>query len=92
MKPAVILAAALLLVVGVTSSQAAPTSVRVLTVTSRNDATTEKHVDTLQVAATDRVYVTRLEAAVIHPDGSETSVDFAAGYRFGNMTLSKVKP
>lgn len=79
--------------IGASIAQAGPNSgLRILTVTSRNDATAEKHVDKFFVAPGDRVYVTRIEAEVIHPDGSVAGVDFAAGFKFGNMTLSKVQP
>jgi len=72
------------------SSSATTSGTRTLTVTSRVDATGVKTVDRFTVAATDRVYITRTEAEVIHADGTSTEVVFAG--RFGNATLSKEKP
>lgn len=92
-RPILILATVALLAIGVQTSQGGElTGVRVLTVTSRNDATGEKHVDKFFVDHGDRLYVTRIEAEVIKPDGSVAGVDFVGGFRFGNMTLSREKP
>jgi len=87
----VLLIAAALLAVSATAASSATTSgTRTLTVTSRVDATGVKTVDKFTVAATDRVYITRTEAEVIHSDGTSSEVVFAG--RFGNATLSKEKP
>jgi len=86
----VFLIAAALLAVSATASSATTSGTRTLTVTSRVDATGVKTVDKFTVAATDRIYITRTEAEVIHSDGTSSEVVFAG--RFGNATLSKEKP
>jgi len=86
----VLLIAAALLAVSATASRATTSGTRTLTVTSRVDATGVKTVDKFTIAATDRIYITRTEAEVIHADGTSSEVVFAG--RFGNATLSKEKP
>jgi len=90
----VLLAAAVLLVGQAASSTAAGplAGKRVVVVTVRNDATGEKLQYPFTMADTDRLYVTRIEAEVVHTaDGTSDEVIYPKPYRLGNVTVSRVQ-
>lgn len=89
----VLAAAAVLAVAGASSSSAGPLAgKRSVVVTVRNDSTGDKQRITFTMADTDRLYVTRVEAEVVHTaDGSSYEVAYPSGYRFGNVTVSRVQ-
>lgn len=65
---------------------------RSVVVTVRNDATGEKLQYPFTMGDTDRLYVTRIEAEVVHTaDGTSTEVVYPAGYRLGNVTVSRLQ-
>lgn len=68
------------------------TGKRSVVVTVRNDATGEKLQYPFTMIDTDRLYVTRTEAEVIHTaDGTSDEVIYPAGYRLGNVTVTRVQ-
>ena len=65
---------------------------RIVVVTTRDDKTGLKQQFTFTMADTDRLYVTRIEAEVVHTaDGTSDEVVYPAGYKLGNVTVSRVQ-
>jgi hypothetical protein len=88
-----LLIAAVPILVAASSSSAGPlTGKRSVVVTVRNDATAEKQRFTFVMADTDRLYVTRIEAEVVHTaDGTSDEVVYPAGFKLGNVTVTRVQ-
>lgn len=65
---------------------------RSVVVTVRDDSTGAKLRYPFTMGDTDRLYVTRREAEVVHTaDGTSDEVVYPAGYRFGNVTVTRLQ-
>lgn len=75
------------------SSSAGPLAgKRSVVVTVRDDSTGAKLRYPFTMVDTDRLYVTRREAEVVHTaDGTSDEVVYPAGYRFGNVTVTRLQ-